>query len=119
MCAVAPVLRELRSRPPAPAPEGTDEEPFPVPRDIGKRLWPRLRAIALVRDGHLCRACGRDLTALPAWYTEVHHIRPRVEGGSDHPANLATLCVECHGELTDGLRRRMRSTAAIAGPGPF
>jgi 5-methylcytosine-specific restriction protein A len=38
---------------------------------------------------------------LPKWYTEVHHIVPRVHGGGDHPSNLKTLCVECHRKYTD------------------
>lgn len=29
---------------------------------------------------------------------EVHHKKPRRDGGGDEPENLVTLCEECHGE---------------------
>lgn len=55
--------------------------------------WGRLRALVLERDGHRCVLCGA-----PA--TEVDHVRPRVAGGTDHPANLRSLCHRCHARRT-------------------
>ena len=45
-----------------------------------------------------CRVCG--------WWgpgIERHHIKPKHEGGSDHPNNLAWLCQNCHVLLHSGL----------------
>ena len=33
----------------------------------------------------------------------MHHIKPRIEGGSDHPSNLVTLCPNCHALIHAGL----------------
>jgi 5-methylcytosine-specific restriction protein A len=120
-CAVRPVLKALRDAPPPPEQNGTDTEPFPMslPREFRQRMWPHMRSIALSRDGRRCCACGKDLKAMPSWYTEVHHIRARRNGGSDHPGNLITLCVECHGRLTDEMMRSMRVEEAQAPSGPF
>jgi 5-methylcytosine-specific restriction protein A len=120
-CAVKPLLRSLREDPPRPEKGGTDLDPFPLPmpREFRQRMWPHMRSIALARDRRRCSSCGRDLRALPSWYTEVHHIRSRRDGGSDHPSNLITLCVECHGRLTDEMLQAMRQEAPQAPSGPF
>jgi hypothetical protein len=62
-----------------------------------------VRSRVLQRDGFRCQECGRDLNRLPSWFAEVHHIVPRIRGGTDHPANLKTLCVVCHRAYTDEL----------------
>jgi 5-methylcytosine-specific restriction endonuclease McrA len=64
-------------------------------------LWRKLRKAVVERDRGVCQDCGRQLGHLPKWYTEVHHIVPRVHGGGDHPSNLKTLCVECHRKYTN------------------
>ncbi len=64
-------------------------------------MWRKLRSAVVERDGSVCQDCGRTLAHLPKWYTEVHHIIPRIRGGGDHPMNLKTLCVECHRKYTD------------------
>jgi len=33
---------------------------------------------------------------------EVHHIKPRSEGGTEKPSNIVSLCVECHEKLHQG-----------------
>jgi 5-methylcytosine-specific restriction protein A len=121
MCRVRPLVDALKQDPPWPVPEGTDVDPFPLPlpREIRQRLWPQMRSIALARDGRHCCACKRDLGTLPSWYTEVHHIRARRDGGSDHPINLITLCMECHGRLTDELMEKMHQETPQPSPGPF
>ena len=43
------------------------------------------------RDNYVCRVC-KDKKSI----TEVHHITPRREGGSDRPGNQITLCQKCH-----------------------
>jgi hypothetical protein len=48
----------------------------------------------LRRDGFRCRYCG-----VQSGEAELHvdHLRPRAEGGTDHPSNLVTACAECNG----------------------
>lgn len=42
-----------------------------------------------------------DLGAFPSF--EVHHIIPRVKGGTHHPHNLRLLCSDCHRKYTNEL----------------
>ena len=82
--------------------EGSKTDLFEgAPNMIRANLWRKLRTAIVERDKGICQDCGRDLGHLPKWYTEVHHIVPRVHGGGDHPMNLKTLCVECHRKYTD------------------
>lgn len=86
-------------------PDGS-EEPLldrQTPTRLRHRAWRKVREAVLSRDGWVCQDCGKDLTRYPSWYREVHHIRARVDGGSDHPRNLKTLCLECHGRYTDAM----------------
>jgi 5-methylcytosine-specific restriction endonuclease McrA len=53
---------------------------------------PSTRQAVLARDGHRCQIPGCGRTQL----LEVHHIRPRREGGSNQPENLLSLCGPCH-----------------------
>ncbi len=57
------------------------------------------REYVLYRDGHECRLCGgkRKDPVL-----EVHHKIRRIDGGSDRPENLITLCSTCHSLLHSG-----------------
>src|SRR5687768_12551370 len=55
--------------------------------------WRAVRAVALARDSHTCKACGE---ASSQGETDVHHLIPRAAGGVDAPANLITLCDGCH-----------------------
>jgi 5-methylcytosine-specific restriction endonuclease McrA len=66
-------------------------------RPTGSR-WARLRARVLERDAWTCGRCGA-----PA--TEVHHIVPWAQGGSDDEANLVSVCHQCHQQLTRAQRR--------------
>jgi RNA-directed DNA polymerase len=52
--------------------------------------WRNIRDEALERDGYQCTKCGSrgDL--------DVHHIKPRHNGGTDTLDNLITLCEKCH-----------------------
>ena len=88
-----------------PAVDGSDELLVPghFPRSLKEKAWRLVRKAVLERDHGRCQDCDKDLTGLPSWYGEVHHIRPRMEGGGDHPKNLITLCIECHGHYTDDL----------------
>ena len=58
----------------------------------------------IYRDNFTCQDCGEframinehGMTIPIDNGLEVHHILPVSEGGSDDPANLITLCKECH-----------------------
>jgi 5-methylcytosine-specific restriction endonuclease McrA len=54
----------------------------------GTRLWRRRRRYQLARSP-LCHVCGELAT-------EVGHVLPRADGGSDDPANLRSLCHAHH-----------------------
>lgn len=63
--------------------------------------WQRLRLIILRRDGYLCqcpecRGGAKRLTAA----TEVDHIKPKADGGTDDPSNLRAVNSECHTRIT-------------------
>ena len=70
-------------------------------------IAPSVRRAVLRRDGDVCQAPGCERTG----FLEVHHIKPRSQGGSNRPENLVTLCSSCHrlwhekGWGVDALRR--------------
>ena len=52
-----------------------------------------------VRDGFKCRVCDSEENL------QIHHIKPRIKGGTDRLSNLMALCKGCHGKHhTEGLR---------------
>ena len=60
-------------------------------------IRPARRRAVLRRDGGCCRVNGcRNAT-----FVDVHHLRPRSEGGSDDVENLVTLCVAHHHAIHD------------------
>lgn len=50
----------------------------------------------LFRDKWKCCSCGSK------YPLEIHHIKPRAEGGSNAFYNLITLCKECHAKVHSG-----------------
>ncbi|MBK9272934.1 MAG: HNH endonuclease [Flavobacteriales bacterium] len=101
-------------------PTSSDERGSAASRGYGAR-WRRLRRMILSRSP-LCAdpfgdhaAAGRVELA-----TDVDHIVPRRDGGSDHAANLQTLCHSCHSRKTAAERARWEGggkslTAGVAG----
>lgn len=103
----------------------------PTPH-VGQRarqsVTPALRRAVLARDRHCCQVpgCKNHL------HVDVHHIRPRADGGSNTMDNLITLCTAHHravhrGELLmDNIapgQRRCRHAdgseyGSAVGPGP-
>lgn len=82
----------------APRAGGTTE-----PNPFGPAGWDAIRRAVLKRDALTCQDCGRNdpqrlrhIKVANIDEFEVHHIVPRMAGGTSHPANLATLCRECH-----------------------
>jgi hypothetical protein len=64
----------------------------PAPPRSRSTIPPAVRQAVLARDGYRCRApgCGR------ARFLEVHHLKPKAQGGKNDPGNLVTLCSACH-----------------------
>ena len=60
--------------------------------------WSKLRLKALERDKHLCQMCLKRGIFTTA--TDVDHIIPLAQGGSDAMENLQSLCHECHKQKT-------------------
>jgi 5-methylcytosine-specific restriction endonuclease McrA len=54
--------------------------------------WKKIRAAALTRDRHTCRACGRRAEV-------VHHIRYPAKLGQEKMEWLYSLCARCHDEI--------------------
>jgi 5-methylcytosine-specific restriction protein A len=48
----------------------------------------------------LCQMCKEAGLLVPA--TEVHHVVPLADGGTDDEANLMPLCKSCHSRFTAG-----------------
>jgi 5-methylcytosine-specific restriction endonuclease McrA len=71
-----------------------------IPQNMRGSAWRMIRKGVIARDEGKCRLCGKDLSKVPSWLTEVHHIQPRKRGGDDHPSNLLTLCTMCHKRVT-------------------
>jgi hypothetical protein len=103
--------------------EGTTLLPYrpDTPGLVRQLIWMRLKGAIVRRDAYTCQDCGevfgrtrrklfdqnlRNGRGGFRWESlEVHHIIPRSRGGSDHPANLKTLCPVCHLGYTKELRQ--------------
>lgn len=75
----------------------------------GGRPWRRKREAVLKRDEYLCKPCRRSQRLTLA--TQVDHITPRAQGGSDDDENLEAICDACQDakraiEAAEGRRRR-------------
>lgn len=55
---------------------------------------PRVKEDALVRSRRCCCVCNE----FAGLYTNVHHIVPKSDGGSNNLDNAIVLCLRCHGE---------------------
>lgn len=66
-------------------------------RGYGKE-WRIIRKEALTRDDHLCVMCKAEGVYTPA--SEVDHIIPKCDGGSDKLSNLQSLCKPHHKQKT-------------------
>jgi 5-methylcytosine-specific restriction endonuclease McrA len=68
----------------------------PTPRTTGRK-WRQIRARQL-RLHPLCAECMRQGFVTEA--VEVDHITRLEDGGTDDPANLQSLCHDCHARKT-------------------
>lgn len=54
------------------------------------RVPRRTRRQLLLRTGRRCEVCHQHRRL------EVHHVVPRIRGGTNHISNLRLLCRRCH-----------------------
>ncbi|MFX0093219.1 MAG: RNA-guided endonuclease IscB, partial [Candidatus Hodarchaeota archaeon] len=73
--------------------------------------YENLKSYVRARDQHTCQLC-KGKSHDPR--LECHHIIPRTEGGTDIPANLITLCKQCHKEVHDGLKKLSPHTIKVS-----
>jgi 5-methylcytosine-specific restriction protein A len=76
--------------------------------------WDKRRARILARDCGICQAC------LAAGHvhqgTEVDHIVPKAEGGTESDDNLQTICKAAHRVKTQQEAARGRGAASLSPP---
>jgi len=56
--------------------------------------WTKRRDNVMQRDGYLCQPCWRKGRPTPA--TQVDHIIPKSQDGTDDYENLEAICNSCH-----------------------
>ena len=79
-------------------------------RAYGTVRWKLLRRAVLDRDGWRCTECGRH------GRMEVHHVRPTFQVSLMwDPANLRTLCRDCHFRLHRNASAMARAEAFARG----
>lgn len=62
--------------------------------------WRKARSLTILRDKGLCVPClkqGRTTA-----FSQVDHIKPKAQGGTDAQENLQCICTECHDYKTHG-----------------
>lgn len=64
------------------------------PQPIVNSLLIQFHLLAERLANHKCEACNQKLEVTP----HVHHITPKVDGGSNADSNLIVLCRNCHGK---------------------
>lgn len=57
--------------------------------------WLPLKQWVYERDKGHCQYCGEQVEYIKS---HCHHVLELSEGGTNHPTNLKTLCVDCHKE---------------------
>ena len=62
--------------------------------------WDKLRAEVLKRDAGLCRCKHCKASGAVCIATEVDHIVPKAQGGTDDMDNLQAINTECHARKT-------------------
>jgi 5-methylcytosine-specific restriction enzyme A len=76
--------------------------------------WQKIRKLVLMRDAGICQVCKAkgQLTI----GSEVDHIEPLNNGGSNELYNLQLLCADCHAEKTrNDLGQRQRIAFGLDG----
>lgn len=80
-------------------------------REYRSSEYQKARQFAISKSLGRCAQCGLPVANFKGgkWYTGkyggVHHIKALSQGGTNDPANLVLLCVQCHNTI-DAQRRR-------------
>ena len=77
-----------------------------APERVTQSIPPAVRRQVLERDGRKCSVPG----CRHSQYLDLHHVRPRAEGGDHEPENLVTLC---------GVHHRAAHVGALAVTGNY
>lgn len=67
--------------------------------------WRKLRKLVLERDMYVCVLCRKN--NIVKYATDVDHIKPKAQGGSDDIENLQSLCRACHRKKTSKEKIRL------------
>ena len=94
----------------APVTRAKRQQAESSPRPRGRK-WMETRERIMRRDNGLCCECRRNGNL--AYATDVDHIIPRWEGGSDDDSNLQALCDACHKAKTTAEAARRASGGAV------
>lgn len=62
--------------------------------------WQQIRLRILQRDGYLCQCQRCKAAGLVREATQVDHIVPKAQGGTDDPSNLRSVNAQCHERIT-------------------
>jgi 5-methylcytosine-specific restriction endonuclease McrA len=79
----------------------------------GTWIRPEKRLAINLRDHFTCLVCARDLSDADPRDVTLDHVTPKVDGGSNHESNLATLCRHCNCSRQDKPMDRFASPEAI------
>lgn len=93
-----PVVTKNTGRPDLPVSVYVLEEDRQAP-EHDRKIKDADRREVLMRDSHTCQDCAwthDDWVPSDARHLEVHHIKHHVDGGTNTPENLVTLCNTCH-----------------------
>ncbi len=60
--------------------------------------WRKVRNKVMTRDKGLCQVCLAK--GIYSKAKEVDHIKGKEQGGTDHPSNLQSICIQCHRSKT-------------------
>jgi hypothetical protein len=99
---------------PAPS-EAARNAAQPYRQGYRANYWSGRRERLVIARGR-CEVCGATLATKEqsgvAW--ECHHVVALRDGGSNDPANLRCLCLDCHHPITTETRRARRGEEAAS-----
>ena len=60
------------------------------------------------RDNYTCQRCNKHIKDLNNIKLQVHHIKPKSQGGINVSSNLITLCEHCHKQVHEYLKQNKK-----------
>jgi len=78
--------------------EDWQESVYSTGNAYDREAWDKLSYAIKQRDRFHCQRCDHLFSHKRL---TVHHLVPRIEGGTDDPRNLVTLCSSCHDIVED------------------